>query len=98
MTEEPGERRQMPIEWGKVREYAVATGSQHPDYLQNPEALGALAGLGEGGETDIRNILSAEQEYRLNGRESRHGGAGDQAGDPRPVGSALRGPEGVGNG
>ena len=92
MTEEPGEWRQMPIEWGKIREYALATGSQHPDYLQNPEApipptflatvvfwdepgrglrtpeaLAALAELGEDGDTDIRSILSAEQEYRFNG-------------------------------
>lgn len=27
--------KEMPIEWGKLREYAVATGSQNPDYLDN---------------------------------------------------------------
>ncbi len=30
--------REMPIEWGKIREYALATGSRHPDYLDNPAA------------------------------------------------------------
>jgi N-terminal half of MaoC dehydratase len=28
----------MPIEWGKIREYALATGSTDPDYLENPNA------------------------------------------------------------
>jgi hypothetical protein len=98
MTDELDERRQMPIEWGKIREYALATGSQHPDYLQNPEApipptflatvvfwdepgrglrtpeaLAALAELGVEGDTDIRNILSAEQEYRFTGSLPRAG-------------------------
>lgn len=28
----------MPIEWGKIREFATATGSTSPDYLANPGA------------------------------------------------------------
>ena len=28
----------MPVEWGKIREFAVATGSKSPDYLDNPNA------------------------------------------------------------
>jgi N-terminal half of MaoC dehydratase len=88
----------MPIEWGKIREYAVATGSHHPDYLENsnapipptflstvvfwdqpgrgmqtPDALAALAGIGAGQETDIRNVLSVEQEYRFHGPLPRAG-------------------------
>lgn len=88
----------MPIEWGKIREYAVATGSSDPDYLENPnapipptflstvvfwdqpgrgmqtpEAVAALAGVGDGQETDIRNVLSVEQEYRFHGPLPRAG-------------------------
>ena len=90
----------MPIEWGKIREYAVATGSSHPDYLENPnapvpptflstvvfwdqpgrglqtpEATAALADIGADQDTDIRNVLSVEQEYRFHGPLPR---AGDQ--------------------
>src|SRR5262249_35919166 len=82
----------MPIEWGKIREYAVATGSSDPDYLENPnapipptflstvvfwdqpgramqspEAIAALAEIDAGQGTDIRNVLSVEQEYRFHG-------------------------------
>jgi hypothetical protein len=28
----------MPIEWGKIREYAVATGAARPEYLDDPQA------------------------------------------------------------
>jgi hypothetical protein len=90
----------MPVEWGKIREYAVATGSSHPDYLENPdapvpptflstvvfwdqpgrgsqtpEAIAALADIGADQDTDIRNVLSVEQEYRFHGPLPR---AGDQ--------------------
>lgn len=90
----------MPIEWGKIREYAVATGSNHPDYLDNPrapvpptflatvifwdqpgrglqtpEAKAALADLGVDHESDIRNMLSAEQEYIFHGPLPRAGEA-----------------------
>jgi hypothetical protein len=30
--------REMPIEWGKIREYAVSTANTNPDYLDNPSA------------------------------------------------------------
>jgi N-terminal half of MaoC dehydratase len=88
----------MPIEWGKIREYAVATGSNHPDYLINPgapipptflstvvfwdepgrglrspEAGAALAELGVDRDVDVRNVLSAEQEYRFVGPLPRAG-------------------------
>lgn len=77
---------EMPIEWGKIREFAIATGNENPAYLKDehapipptflatvvfwdepgsglrtPEALRALAEHGL--ESDIRNVLSAEQEY-----------------------------------
>jgi MaoC dehydratase-like protein len=90
----------MPVEWGKIREYAVATGSASPDYLDNPnapipptflstvifwdqpggglrtpEAVAAMAEVGL--EEDIRNVLSAEQEYRFHGPLPR---AGDRLG------------------
>jgi hypothetical protein len=29
---------EMPVERGTIREYAIATGSHHPDYLDNPRA------------------------------------------------------------
>jgi hypothetical protein len=88
----------MPIEWGKIREYAVATGSTDPDYLENPnapipptflstvvfwdqpgrgmqsaEAIAALAEIDAGQSTDIRNVLSVEQEYRFHGPLPRAG-------------------------
>jgi hypothetical protein len=88
----------MPIEWGKIREYAVATGSSHADYLDNPtapipptflstvvfwdnpgrglrtpEAAAQLAELDAQPEVDIRNVLSAEQEYRFVGPLPRAG-------------------------
>ena len=88
--------KEMPVEWGKIREYAVATGSENPDYLDNPnapipptflstvifweqpggglttpEAAAALAELGL--EEDIRNLLSAEQEYVFHGPLPRAG-------------------------
>ena len=88
----------MPIEWGKIREYAVATGSRSPDYLDNPaapipptflstvvfwdepgrgmrtpEAAAALAELGIDPDVDVRNLLSAEQEYRFVGPLPRAG-------------------------
>jgi hypothetical protein len=87
---------EMPIEWGKIREYAVATGSHSPDYLDNPtapvpptflstvifwdqpggglrtpEAVAALAEVGI--DEDIRNVLSAEQEYTFHGPLPRAG-------------------------
>jgi hypothetical protein len=88
----------MPIEWGKIREYATATGSTDPDYLDNPnapipptflstvvfwdqpgrgmqtpEAIAALAEVGAGEDSDIRNVLSVEQEYRFHGPLPRAG-------------------------
>jgi hypothetical protein len=88
----------MPIEWGKIREYAVATGSQNPGYLDDPtapmpptflatvvfwdepgqglrtpEALEAMAELQVSGESDLRNTLSAEQEYLFTGPLPRAG-------------------------
>ena len=88
--------KEMPIEWGKIREYAVATCSQSPDYLDNPnapipptflstvifweqpggglrtpEAVAALAEVGV--DEDIRNVLSAEQEYTFRGPLPRAG-------------------------
>lgn len=33
-----GGEREMPIEWGKIREYAIATGSHNPEYLDDPAA------------------------------------------------------------
>jgi hypothetical protein len=88
----------MPIEWGKIREYARATGSTNSDYLDNPaapipptflstvifwdepgrglrtpEALAALAAFDLAQEADIRNVLSAEQEYRFVGPLPRAG-------------------------
>ena len=87
---------EMPIEWGKIREYAIATGSHNPDYLdrqnapipptflstvvfwdqpgaglRTPEAVAALVGLGI--DDDIRNVLSAEQEYTFHGPLPRAG-------------------------
>ena len=88
--------KEMPVEWGKIREYAVATGSRSPDYLDNPdapipptflstvifwdqpggglrtpEAVAAMEELGL--EEDIRNVLSAEQEYIFHGPLPRAG-------------------------
>jgi hypothetical protein len=98
MTDRQRAMTEMPVEWGKIREYALATGSHHPDYLDNPsapipptflatvvfwdepgrglrtpEAEAALAELGVAGGMDIRNILSAEQEYRFTGPLPRGG-------------------------
>jgi hypothetical protein len=80
----------MPVEWGKIREFALATGSERPEYLENPsapipptflatvilwaepgaglstpEAAAALEEIGVA--SDIRNVLSVEQEYRFVG-------------------------------
>jgi hypothetical protein len=88
--------QEMPVEWGKIREYAVATGNERPEYMENPfapipptflatvifwdepggglrtpEAAAALEELGL--EADIRNVLSAEQEYRFFGPLPRAG-------------------------
>jgi MaoC dehydratase-like protein len=90
--QEPHQVRAMPIEWGKVREFAIATGNTNPDYVDNPsapipptflatvvfwdepgrgmrtpEAVRAVAELGSDSDTDIRNVLSLEQEYRFTG-------------------------------
>jgi len=95
---EPGEARQMPIEWGKIREYALATGNTNPEYVDNPdapipptflatvvfwdkpgrgmrtpEAVAAMAALGDQQDVDIRNVLSLEQEYRFTGPLPRAG-------------------------
>lgn len=33
-----GDTRLMPVEWGKIREYAIATANNNPDYLEDPSA------------------------------------------------------------
>src|SRR5579863_1788249 len=101
---------EMPVEWGKIREYAVATGNDRPEYMENPsapipptflatvifwdapggglrtpEAEAALQELGL--ETDIRNVLSAEQEYRFFGPLPR---AGDRLSLSRTASTAWR--------
>jgi hypothetical protein len=72
---------QMPIELGKVREFARATGGTSPDYLENPSApipptflrtqvFWTPAGgpnLLKDVKLDLRRILHGEQEYEFFG-------------------------------
>jgi hypothetical protein len=77
----------MPVERGKVREFAVATGSAAGEYLTDPQpvvlptflqtvAFWAPPGRGplpEGLNLDLRRILHGEQEFTFFGEPPRAG-------------------------
>jgi hypothetical protein len=77
----------MPLERGKIREFAMATGSRSDEYLTDPEPVipptflrtaafwtppGAGSLLG-GIKLDLRRILHGEQEYTFFGSPPRAG-------------------------
>jgi hypothetical protein len=77
----------MPVERGKVREFAVATGSAADEYLTDPQpvipptflrttqfwAPARASMLPEGLNLDLRRILHGEQEYTFFGEPPRAG-------------------------
>jgi hypothetical protein len=77
----------MPLERGKIREFAVATGSSSPDYLTGLEpvipptflrtsvfwAPPDVGSLLRGFKLDLRRILHGEQEYTFFGPPPRAG-------------------------
>lgn len=82
----PGATFVMDVERGKIREFARATGSRHPAYLEDqqpviPPTFLTTQLIWQGGEADVMQLaevdfergLHAEQEYIFHGPPPRAG-------------------------
>ena len=87
MVGRQGPRFEMQVERGKIREFARATGSSSPDYLDAPDAVvpptflttvvfwqpPEAADLYRAVDIDLRRLLHGEQEFLFTGAPPRAG-------------------------